>query len=224
MSYRAPAQWTEVRYGRRARRARGTFDQAWSGDRLRTRSGGRARASPVRRIVGSGTDLLPNPPVLPFGFSAPARSRRPPPGQGRQARSYADVVRQAAPRQFRGRGYSPRHYGGADQRRQDFRTAKTRQVPPPNPKFSSQDVLDHAAALIMSCGKAEGGRAEEGDRVVEDLQRGEDRPVRGRGAVLPESQARFLDEIVDLSSEPQASAVRRELLHHGEDDYTCIGC
>ncbi|KAK2863638.1 hypothetical protein Q5P01_003171 [Channa striata] len=102
MSYRAPAQWTEVRYGRRARRARGTFDQAWSGDRLRTRSGGRARASPVRRIVGSGTDLLPNPPVLPFGFSAPARSRRPPPGQGRQARSYADVVRQAAPRQFRG--------------------------------------------------------------------------------------------------------------------------
>ncbi|KAK2863635.1 hypothetical protein Q5P01_003168 [Channa striata] len=31
----------------------------------------------------------------------------------------------------------------------------------------------------------------------------------GRGAVLPESQARFLDEIVDLSSEPQASAVRR---------------
>ncbi|KAK2816012.1 hypothetical protein Q5P01_026479 [Channa striata] len=198
MSYGAPAQWIEVRYGRQGRRPRNAVDQAGFGDRLWTGSRGMARASPVWRYGGPVSHTMSNPPVPPLGFSAPARSTRPLLVDGPLRKSYADVVRQAAPRQLRGRGFPPRSDVGPDTRHRAFNSA----VP-------QQDVLDHAEALVMSCMEA-GETPVEGER-DSDTVRGKPAVQDGRlrGAVLAESQAHFLQDIVELSSEADLSAVHR---------------
>ncbi|KAK2811013.1 hypothetical protein Q5P01_000295 [Channa striata] len=112
MSYGDSTQWTEVRYGRRSRLPRNTFAQGWSRDRLRTGPRGMASAFPVRRGGGPAAHTMPNPPVPPLGFLAPARSQRPLLGDGPQRRLYADVVRQTAPRRPLDHGFFQRDFRG----------------------------------------------------------------------------------------------------------------
>ncbi|CAK6984936.1 hypothetical protein D5F01_LYC25055 [Scomber scombrus] len=82
----------------------------------------------------------------------------------------------------------------------------------------SQDVLDHAEALIASCGKEEGEQGEE--RVEEreeggDLMRVEEEEIqevvvplrRRQRGVLTESQTQFMDEIVPISPEPEPPSI-----------------
>ncbi|KAK2861496.1 hypothetical protein Q5P01_001029 [Channa striata] len=86
----------------------------------------------------------------------------------------------------------------------------------------TQDVLDHAEALIMSCVEAgDTGDANRGDL---DAVQGEPagRQVRGRGAVLPESQARFLEEIVPYSSETGSTSGRLEAPARRETGATSV--
>ncbi|KAK2811578.1 hypothetical protein Q5P01_000179 [Channa striata] len=74
----------------------------------------------------------------------------------------------------------------------------------------TQEVLDHAEALIMSC--VEAGDTGDVGRQASDAVQGEpaERQVRHRGAVLPESQSRFLEEIVPVSSEAESASGQLE--------------
>ncbi|KAK2854373.1 hypothetical protein Q5P01_007034 [Channa striata] len=196
MSYGGSLQWTEVRYGRRGRLLRDGGGLAGARDQRRTDSRGMDRAFPVGWRRGPVTNLMSNPPVPPLGFSAAARSMRPPRGDGLRPRSYAEVVRQAAPRQFRDRGFLQQDYGASATRRRVVGVAKQRQSQPTDPEFSGQT------------GMAPVGVAESPDRVGEE---GVGRRGRQLGAVLPESQAQFLEEIVECSSGVDSSVVHAGL-------------
>ncbi|KAK2840506.1 hypothetical protein Q5P01_014246 [Channa striata] len=192
MGYGDSMQWTEVRYGRRGRRFREGGGYAGSGDRLRTGSRGMDSAFPVGWRRGPIANIMSNPPVPPRDFSTAARSVRPPRGDGFRPRSYADVVRQAAPRQFRDRSFLHNDNVLPTARRRDVRGTRQQQTPPTDPLFSGQvphQQRDKGIWLMYGTS----GRA---GRVLQN------------GSVLPESQARFLEEVVELSSEPASSVVR----------------
>ncbi|KAK3518296.1 hypothetical protein QTP86_003740 [Hemibagrus guttatus] len=75
----------------------------------------------------------------------------------------------------------------------------------------TQEVLDHAEALIMSCGETEGERDgvsvdAEGDLQQEEAQR----TKRGHGAVLSASQTQFLEEIAEIPSDPVPGALKQK--------------
>ncbi|KAK3505768.1 hypothetical protein QTP70_003922, partial [Hemibagrus guttatus] len=75
----------------------------------------------------------------------------------------------------------------------------------------TQEVLDHAEALIMSCGETEGERDgvsvdAEGDLQQEEVQR----TRRGHGVVLSASQTQFLEEIVEIPSDPVPGALKQK--------------
>ncbi|MGL4472601.1 MAG: hypothetical protein ACRCT3_20770, partial [Aeromonas hydrophila] len=66
-----------------------------------------------------------------------------------------------------------------------------------------QEVLDHAEALIMSCGETRGERNGEGESSEESRQQDDvERTRRPRGRGLSDSQTQFLEEIVQIHSDP----------------------
>ncbi|KAK2840503.1 hypothetical protein Q5P01_014243 [Channa striata] len=148
-------------------------------------------AFPVGWRRGPIANIMSNPPVPPRDFSTAARSVRPPRGDGFRPRSYADVVRQAAPGNSGPQLSSQRQrasYGSAPGCSWDQAAADA----PTDPLF-----------FWTGATPTEG----QGDLVdVRDKREG--RRVLQNGSVLPESQARFLEEVVELSSEPASSVVR----------------
>ncbi|KAK2886859.1 hypothetical protein Q8A73_020805 [Channa argus] len=74
----------------------------------------------------------------------------------------------------------------------------------------TQDVLDHAEALIMSCGEDEGKQDGEGEDSENIQQQEEVQQIKRGGAVLPASQAHFLEEISEIPSDPGSSSAQKE--------------
>ncbi|KAK2847681.1 hypothetical protein Q7C36_009368 [Tachysurus vachellii] len=214
MSHRAQQQWTEVRYNRRGVSSRSTVSQARPGDRWRAESRGMACAFPVPREGVPVPCFFPNRPVPPLTVSAPVRSSlssryvEPQTGSdpGPIKRSYADVVRQFHSRPLQGRTHGPGHQEAVNLQRRHLFTAAfevaTRWARRNLPRVK-QEVLDHAEALIMSCGETRGERMGEGESSEGSLQQDDvERTRRPRGRGLSDSQTLFLEEIVQVHSDP----------------------
>ncbi|KAK2811739.1 hypothetical protein Q5P01_000145 [Channa striata] len=215
------AQWTEVRYGRRGRRPRGAFHQVLTEERQGTGARGMDNAFQVPRKVVPIHTFHPNRLVPPSGFLPPARSTIPSRAYGPQRRSYAEVVRWNAPRQVRDRGYSPRRQVGRVPGVLQHHTAETQRSPPADPNFVGQGKggADQPAQENEDAGQTAQKNGDAGQTVQVNGDAGQTAPeeVRevhverrrgGRGAVLPESQSRFLEEIVELSSAADSTSGR----------------
>ncbi|KAK2840507.1 hypothetical protein Q5P01_014247 [Channa striata] len=190
MGYGDSMQWTEVRYGRRGRRFREGGGYAGSGDRLRTGSRGMDSAFPVGWRRGPIANIMSNPPVPPRDFSTAARSVRPPRGDGFRRglmRMWSARLLPAIPGPQLSSQRQRASYGSAPGCSWDQAAADA----PTDPLF-----LDR-------CHTNRGTRD-----LVDVRDKREGRRVLQNGSVLPESQARFLEEVVELSSEPASSVVR----------------